>query len=263
MAESRLVPSNLLAGYRIRNLLPDQKLIVYHIWATSPSDAGCFEPDIAGWSGHLSITPQALIEALVAFSILGLIAQDNITGEIFIIDWFRFHKFDSAIRRNMLKRSVSKIQSKKLKDLVLEKINEIDTKIGVILNKSTTCDPKESKPNETKSACKHADDLPACVQPNEIKDEDQNPRRSPEIIYGVKCWLADDVRQTDKMVNDHGFEIVEMAVKKLIEKGVDTLPSKVGKELDMILREKALRDNNVKKFHTAGNDPKPKKSNQT
>lgn len=258
MAESRLVLSNLMQGSRVRNYLPDQKLIVYHMWATSPSEAGCYEPDIAGWSGHLSITSVALVEALNDFETKGLISQDKETGEMFILDWFRCHKFDTAIRRKLLDSSIKKIQSKRLLDLVLEKKHQIDTINGLIPIKSTTYLPKESKVSKTK-ACKHAEDIPACVQVDDFKDKGQNHRKKSEIISGVKCWVSDDVIQTIKMVNDFGSEKVEIAVKRLIEKGTDPLPSKVEKELGLIVRENVLRENHERKFYKSADNTNPKK----
>lgn len=38
--DARLVPINLMAWPRVRDLLPDQKLIVYHLWATCREGGG-------------------------------------------------------------------------------------------------------------------------------------------------------------------------------------------------------------------------------
>lgn len=121
MAESRLVPCNLLAWPAIRDLLPDQKLLVYHMWVTCPSAAGCFLLDYAGFQGALSITANAVEDAVMEFERRGLIAYDRSTGEVFILSWFRWHKFDTATRRRLLEDAVKKVESPRLKSMIYEK----------------------------------------------------------------------------------------------------------------------------------------------
>lgn len=140
MVESRLVPSNLMAWPRVRDLLPDQKLIVYHLWATCPSAGGCFLVDLGAFEGQLSITVAALQGTLAEFQRRGLVLLDEETGEVSIVDWFRFHKFDTAPRRRLLEDAVSRIQSPKLRKLVLEKIE--------ICLKTKGCDLREGKVRE-------------------------------------------------------------------------------------------------------------------
>ena len=118
MAESRLVPSNLMTWPRVRDLLPDQKLIVYHLWATSASSAGCNLVDVHGLSAHLSLASPALEEALGEFQRRGLVQIDKETGEVFIADWFRFHKFAPGARFRLLQQDVEKIASERLRGLV-------------------------------------------------------------------------------------------------------------------------------------------------
>lgn len=131
MAESRLVPCNLLAWPAIRDLLPDQKLLVYHMWATCPSAAGCFLLDFAGFQGALSITANAIEDAVLEFERRGLIAYDKATGEVFILAWFRWHKFDTGPRRRLFEDALKKVESPRLKTLIDEK--------------SMTCVPREGK----------------------------------------------------------------------------------------------------------------------
>ncbi|WP_334159279.1 hypothetical protein [Oryzomicrobium sp.] len=115
-------------------------MIVYHLWATCPSAAGCFLVDLGGFEGQLSITTAALQGTLGEFQRRGLVLLDEETGEAFILDWFRFHKFDTAPRRRLLEDAVSRIQSPKLRKLVLEKIE--------ICLKTKGCDLREGKVRE-------------------------------------------------------------------------------------------------------------------
>lgn len=118
MAESRLVPCNLMAWPRIRDLLPDQKLIVYHLWATCHEASGCQLLDLGGFQGALNITMPAIQEAVSEFQRRGLVDLDDATGEVAILDWFRFHKFASPGRRRLLEDSIRRIQSPRLSAIV-------------------------------------------------------------------------------------------------------------------------------------------------
>lgn len=118
MAESRLVPCNLMAWPKIRNLLPDQKLIVYHLWATCQSPVGCQLLDLGAFQGALSITQEGLQEALHEFKKRGLVEIDAETGEVAILDWARWHKFDSPARRRLAEDAIKRIQSTKLREIV-------------------------------------------------------------------------------------------------------------------------------------------------
>ena len=121
MAESRLVPTNILSWPRISGLLPDQKLIFLHLWINSHTNsAGCYLYPINSSAGELSLSIQALGEALVRFKKDKLIDMDIETGEILVVDWFRFHKF-SGVRINLLENDIKKIQSERLKKEVIIK----------------------------------------------------------------------------------------------------------------------------------------------
>lgn len=120
MAESRLVPCNLMAWPRVRDLLPDQKLIVYHLWATCHSASGCQLLDLGGFQGALNITAPAIQEALAEFQRRGLVELDDATGEVAILDWFRFHKFEAPSRRRLLEDSIRRVQSPRLRSIVEE-----------------------------------------------------------------------------------------------------------------------------------------------
>ena len=212
MGDSRLVPRNLMSGSKVWNFLPDQKLIIYHLWATASNDAGCFEPDLAGWSGHLSLTVDSLKSALADFEKRGIISCDYETGEVFILDWFRFHKFENGVRKNMLASAINKIQSQKLKKLVLAKKEEMDIKNGVIPEKTKTYAAKQSKVNKIKTACG-------------MQAVQNLPAKKMVEICGIKCWYAEDKALVSKAIEDFGIEEVKKAVEELARQGREPLPS--------------------------------------
>ena len=241
IGDSRLVPRNLMSGSKVWNCLPDQKLIIYHLWATASNDAGCFEPDLGGWSGHLSLTVDSLKSALADFEKRGIISSDHETGEIFINDWFRFHKFENGVRKNMLASAINKIQSQKLKKLVLAKKEEMDIKNGVIPEKTKAYVAKQSKVNKIKTAC-----IPQAVQ--------KLPAKKMVEISGVTCWYPEDWAKIEKAVEDFGGEAVKKAAEELAGQGIDPLPSRVLNILNGVSNAKNGTNYNTKNFVASGDE---------
>ena len=121
MAASRLVPCNIMSWPRIVALLPDQKLIFVHLWLnTATNSAGCYLYPIGSAAGELSLSATSLAEALRRFQKDGLIDIDESTGEVMIMDWFRWHTF-KGVRHNILASDIKKIQSERLKNATIEK----------------------------------------------------------------------------------------------------------------------------------------------
>lgn len=120
--ESSLVPTNLLNWPRVESLLPDQRLILIWLWA-SPclNSAGCGTVYIKPSAATLGLDPAALRGGLQTLQDAGLVDIDQDTGELFVCDWFRFHKFRSPIQSRNLESDIKKIDSPRLKRLILEK----------------------------------------------------------------------------------------------------------------------------------------------
>ncbi|MEW5972350.1 MAG: hypothetical protein AB1713_01165 [Pseudomonadota bacterium] len=129
MAESRLVPCNLMAWPKIRNLLPEQKLIVYHLWATCQSAVGCQLLDFGAFQGALSLTQEALRDTIGELEKRGLVDVDEETGEVAIVDWARWHKFNTPSRRRLAEDAIKRIQSPRLRQIV-EKTMTCDLREG-------------------------------------------------------------------------------------------------------------------------------------
>lgn len=167
MADSRNVPANLLTWPRLENLLPDQKLIFSYLWFNRfAGDSGCYHAPVELMGAELSLKPSALAEALSEFKRRGLIEMDLSTGEIFVLDWFRFNKFPRGPRQSLLSASINKIESEVLKNMVIEK--------------SKACVPKESKVNQKKKGPRLVD---------EIQDFDSSWRNHIETLsaeLGIK-----------------------------------------------------------------------------
>ncbi len=127
MSESRLVPSNLMSWPAVRNMVPDQKLILYHLWATCESVAGVqlFDPGII--SGCLGLREGVIIDSWQHMEDRGLLEMDDATGELMLKNWFRFHNF-TGIRMNLLIKTVDKIESEIFKNVISMQINDLKDK---------------------------------------------------------------------------------------------------------------------------------------
>lgn len=144
MADARAVPCNIFGWPRVVALLPDQKMIFAYLWFNRfANSAGCYMLPTAPAAADLSFSEAALKEAFVEFQRRSLIEMDVTTGEIFVMDWFRFNKFPAGARQRVLLQDVKKIESPKLRKLV-EKAIENSVDIANSEN-STTCAPREVK----------------------------------------------------------------------------------------------------------------------
>lgn len=121
--ESSLVPTNLLEWPRVRSMLPEQKFIFQSLWS-SPfiNSVGVGELPLLGFSAALSICPDAVLTGINNLVDAKLVKYEEETNEIFIVDWFRFHKF-KKFGIDIANREIQKVRSATLKKLILEKSN--------------------------------------------------------------------------------------------------------------------------------------------
>lgn len=117
MRESSIVPTNLLDWPRCGSLLPDQRLILLWLWS-SPwlTCAGCGAVPMRPAAATLGLSPDALAGGISDLVKLKLVMMDYETGELFINDWFRFHKFKNPVALKCLAAAIKKIQSDTLKN---------------------------------------------------------------------------------------------------------------------------------------------------
>ena len=98
MRDRTIIPTNLLDWPRCSTLLPDQKLIIHWLWACPYfSCAGAGLLPINAAAATLGLDAQALAGGLKTLVAAQLIEIDIATGEVAVLDWFRFHSFKSPI----------------------------------------------------------------------------------------------------------------------------------------------------------------------
>lgn len=115
MAEIRILPTNFFAWPRVRDLITQQKFICSYLWVNRYTDAcGCYLLPISAAAAEMSMSENSLPDALDEFERRKLIEFDEETGEILIVDWFRWHRLN-ARSRPLVERGIGKIISSVLK----------------------------------------------------------------------------------------------------------------------------------------------------
>lgn len=122
MRESSLVPTNLLNWPRVAARLPEEKLLLLALWsAPFLNCAGVGELPLRPFAASLGLAREATETGLNNLAEAGLLVSDTETGEIFVADWFRFHKFKTPHQRQMLEKVIHRVRSERLKIMICEK----------------------------------------------------------------------------------------------------------------------------------------------
>jgi hypothetical protein len=175
MRESSLVPTNLMEWPLVSGLLPEQKFIFERLWASGwIKSTGWGELQLLSLAASISLTSAATLTGIFNLCALGLIVFDEETNEIFISEWFRFHKF-KGIGVAIAKKEIQKIRSIKIKNLILDK--------------SSTCFPTSSLSSSSspKKAEEGAQSF-SMPKPSSAASEDNLPE--PEMEEGEKSSQA-------------------------------------------------------------------------
>lgn len=215
MRDRTIIPTNLLDWPRCGGLLPDQRLILIWLWASHHMTA-------AGWgfiplkasAATLGLDPEAFAGGLSTLVDAGLIIWDQATGEVAILDWYRFHTFRPGALARAAAASIKKIQSERVKNVILEK--------------SMGCFP-------TATATATATQTVSCMHRQEgesspLKQPAQRACKKKTLESGVACWTDDDRQQVANLIGTYG-ERVSAAAKQMAEQGVEPLPSRVSQIL--------------------------------
>lgn len=140
-----IVPTNFLSWPKIKNLIPDHKLIAMALWQNNfITPCGCYFLDIDMFSAMLGFNKLNVEQAISDFVEKQIIEFDENTSEVLVCDWWRFHKCESPGQINMIQKSVDKIQSDRLKNVFFERIKHVSNKIKDLRSNTTT-----TKPNST------------------------------------------------------------------------------------------------------------------
>lgn len=223
MRDKTLIPTNLLSWPKCGGLLPDQRLILLWLWACPYlSSAGCGLVPLPAAAATLGLDVDAFRGGLDTLVSAGLIEFEKETGELFIVDWFRFHTFKSSVAKRCFDSDLKKVQSQRLKNMIAEK--------------SKTCFPTATATATATTtrtvSCMHQQEGRSAPQKQPAPDgAGAGACKKKTLENGVVCWSDDDRLQVQKLIDTCGQELVSEAAKKMAEEGIEPLPSRVSKIL--------------------------------
>jgi len=187
MRESSLVPTNLLGWPRVESLSSQDKYILQALWSARwITCAGCGELPVVSFAAALGVSDKQVRSGIQTLISRGLVVFDPVTSELFILDWFRFHKFRKPNSARILAATVERIQSDDVRKLVSEK--------------SSSCIPTESA---TESATASATELSTAPPRGEREKQPLLDSDSGLIIENERDRVA-----SERLVADFGLEKV-------------------------------------------------------
>lgn len=211
MRDRTIIPTNLLDWPRCQSLLPDQRLILLWVWSCPyMTAAGHGFVPVKPAAATLGLDPEALVGGLDSLEQAGLIARDASTGEIFVLDWYRFHRFKGPAAASVAS-SIKKVQSERLKRLILEK------SMGCLPTTTTTTTTTVSCKQETATASPAGGAVRA--------------RKKQFLVCGITCWTPEDRQQAKDLAEEYGGEIVKAVADDIRRCGAEPLPSVIAKTL--------------------------------
>lgn len=227
--ETRPVPVHIMRWPKIRDLVSQQKSIYAFLYFNSDTSAcGCYLLGIDSSAADLGITGSIVEDALHEFVRRGLVERDTETGEILVVDWPRWHRFETTAARGALWASIHKIQSRKLW-ITIKKTYE------------TIPEPAKGKDKDKVKASSIEEEsnnrpIPTSTSPKNnfsassknIKNQTPGPSRT---LMGIKCWTEDDQKDAIFLQTKYGIQKVTDAVKQLESDDIDPLPSRVKSQL--------------------------------
>lgn len=117
MREKTIVPTTLMEWPKVAKLLPEQKLIVYFLWAGRYTNTlGIISsPPVEAMAASLGLQAAALETGLGNLESAGIILFDREAGELVVCDWHRFHTF-AGVGRQIAAREAARVTSSKIKN---------------------------------------------------------------------------------------------------------------------------------------------------
>lgn len=169
MRESSLVPTNLLSWPLVARRLPEEKLILAALWfAPWMSCAGYGELPLCPFAASLGISPESTETGISNLEKAGLVFVDDLTAELALEGWFRFHRFKSVTSKTILEREIGKIRSDVIKNIVSEK--------------SSACLPTTTAPSSSKPTTTTEKKETKLAEPIQQKFDDQMALYFPSTI---------------------------------------------------------------------------------
>lgn len=217
--DTRPVPTNLLRWPRTKDLVTQYKGILMYLWAhPQQTNCGCYLLPLDATAADLSMSAGSLADAISEFERRGLVHLDPDTGEIMLLDWFRFYTPRTAPARGATESAIRKVLSTGLRKKVE---NLYKSKVDGCKGKDKDKDKDKASSKEEEAKLRHA-----TLQ-----------RRGPgsqlsKSAAGITCWTDGD-RETAKQLEDrHGIEKVREVVALANVSDQEPLPSRISRLLN-------------------------------
>lgn len=142
--ESRPHPTHLWSDPRVQALPLSQKRMLDYCW-TGPDTNGVgvtlVEPGV--FQVRIGEIGASIENGLSFLEKAGFAIFDKGTMEVFVLDWFRFHKFSSPIGRSAYIKGMRETRSPMLRKIIEERFCLAGHKIERSVDKSSRCETKQ------------------------------------------------------------------------------------------------------------------------
>lgn len=232
--ETRPVPTTLFLWPRVCSLNFQQKSILAYLWhCRDSSTCGCYLLGLASASAELGLSEKSFDYALKELEKRELIIRDTKTGEIYVLDWPRWHHFKTAAAVGALRASILRIKSQKLKILA-----ESDYKSIGYDCKSKSKGKASAEAEESGKVSSQFHRKNTILRTNAC----QLNVRYHTTNAGIVCWNANDHTTAMKLEEKYGIDMVAQVVREFVNPR-DALPSRVEQKIiEIEIQEKLRRE---------------------
>jgi len=223
MRDKTIIPTNLLDGPRVAELLPELKLILgLAMWGGRyTSSIGVSNLPINAQAASLGLDPSALENGLKTLCSAKLLVGDWDTLEFFVTDWFRFHSFN-GLGREIAAKELLKIQSPMVCTAIKKAAPWIESAVAGLAIRST---------KQTNQRIKSPTAAETTIAAHKIRI-----RRDSGI---VTYYPADAIHAT-KIEGAYDAKIIQIAIQSLDCKKKEPVPGSVEKTIEGILKMNAI-----------------------
>lgn len=217
MRESSLVPTNLMEWPSVAALLPEQKFILERLWASGwIKSTGWGELQLLSLAASISMTPAATLTGIHNLREAGLVVLDEETNEIFISDWFRFHKF-RGLGVAIAKKEMFKIRSASIRNLILEK--SIGCFPTTSSSASSSSSPKKAEEDTQPFSVPKPSSAASADKPFEVAMKEGD--KSRHVYSMVQPFLLNEVDKQNwkSVVSKFSDEEILIAIHKVLGEG--------------------------------------------
>lgn len=215
--DTRPVPVSIFRWPKIKGLTTRQKFLYAYLYFNPDASAsGCYLFGIESAAADLGIASSNVEDELGELCKRDLVSRDKDTGEIFVTDWPRWHRFNTPAALGALRSSVDRIQSQRL-----------GTTVRKAYESTLSAAKGKEKGNGKAKASALAEEALAHRSPAAAAPRGISPNVRSVSPGGIWCWTDQDSEQAQSLEERHGVEKILEVTKVLENQGIEPLPSRV------------------------------------